>query len=150
MGMALSLTLHSDFWPPCGEGQEHVSQEKIIKKNKQKGKRSLSRVTPSTVLVPLTLKSGQNKVSLKHFLRAQVKWGFWSGTLHVSTVYQYTIICTVALLLYMSCQKNYSNTKLKSNPNRKISLKKFVQYFNRNRLQSENGKFLLSCSCLQL
>lgn len=38
-----------------------------MKKKQQKGKRSLSRATASTVLVSLTFKSGQTKVSLKIF-----------------------------------------------------------------------------------
>lgn len=56
-----------------------------------------------TVLLSLVLKSGQTKVSLKNILRVQVKWGFWSGTLHVTSasipLFALWLCCCV------SCQK---------------------------------------------
>lgn len=141
--MALRLTLHSDLWPPCGQAQEQISHERIKKKKK---KRQREEVTfCCTVLVSLTLKSGQTKVSLENFLRAQVKWGFWSGTPHVSHFCQYTIICTVALLLCVMPRKKNTVVLSSDQTRTKNHILPQREKEKSGTLQSENGKFLLFC-----
>lgn len=100
MGMALCQTLHFDLWPPCGEGQEQISQGRILKKKKKAEREEVTFKSGSEhcSCFPSHLNQVKLKFSLKHFLRARVKWAFWSRTLHASHC-QYIIICTVALLL---------------------------------------------------